>query len=103
MTNGKYQTVSSNEEFKQYIETISAPSILNEDQIEKTMFKATLCSKRFSENGVLCHCHFKKTDNYFICGFCSGITCKTPPIECFICKKLIILPTDISKHKLVTS
>lgn len=44
------------------------------------MFKVALCSKEQDEKGVLCFCHFNVVKNYYVCGFCNSITCKTPPI-----------------------
>ena len=79
-TEGRYVTVGSNEEFKKFIEEISLPSEMVDENIQKTMFKVALCKKEFNEKGVQCFCHFKKVQNYYVCGFCNGISCKTPPI-----------------------
>jgi hypothetical protein len=97
---GRYVTVGSNEEFKKFIEEVSMPPEIRDESVQSAIFKVGLCRKEYNEKGVECFCHFERVVSYYVCGFCNGISCKTPPIECSVCKKLMIVPSDLSRHRL---
>lgn len=99
---GKYITVSSGEEFKRTIDELAKPGLFDEKKVKVSNVRLGLCKKETGQPERLCMCHFEKCKTYFICNICDATICKEPPVLCPICDTVIVLPTDLYNHVILS-